>query len=224
MVKVKAEIDRTYTARPVCIYCISDFVDGKFACHLGRGVELSLLSWWGSGIKLPDDIFGTYNPQYRLRVDDTWLLFIHDSVRGIESTVSFRWAGYCWRIQFQPRKLFKFGRIKRISSLFGEFANSITVAESLHCITTSSRPSVSFRQAYLQKAHATGGWRGPGIAARTEAQDQRAIHCLNLVVTVFAYHSVVRFFDNLSLWSCISGIRALTTLLYLDEYNWQIVL
>ena len=35
--------------------------------------------------------------------------------------------------------------------------------------------------------------------ARTEAQDQRAIHCLNLVVTVFAYHSVVRFWDNLSL-------------------------
>ena len=45
MVKVKAEIDRTYTARPVGIYCISDFMDGKFACHLRRGVELSLLSW-----------------------------------------------------------------------------------------------------------------------------------------------------------------------------------
>jgi hypothetical protein len=39
----------------------------------------------------------------------------------------------------------------------------------------------------------------PGIVARAEAQDQRAIHCLNLVVTVFAYHSVVRFLDNLSL-------------------------
>jgi len=40
MVKVKAEIGRTYTARPVGIYCISDFVDCKFACHLRRGVEL----------------------------------------------------------------------------------------------------------------------------------------------------------------------------------------
>jgi hypothetical protein len=39
----------------------------------------------------------------------------------------------------------------------------------------------------------------PKAHARTEAQDQRAIHCLNLVVTVFAYHSVVRFLDNLSL-------------------------
>ena len=29
--------------------------------------------------------------------------------------VSFRRAGYCWRIQSQPRKLFKFDRIKRIS-------------------------------------------------------------------------------------------------------------
>jgi hypothetical protein len=44
--------------------------------------------------------------------------------------VSFRRAGYCWRIQSQPRKFFKFGRIKRISSLSGEFANSIRLAES----------------------------------------------------------------------------------------------
>src|SRR5262245_18328868 len=27
-------------------------------------------------------------------------------------------GGYCWRIQSQPLKLFKFDRIKRISSLF----------------------------------------------------------------------------------------------------------
>jgi len=47
-----------------------------------------------------------------------------------------RQAGYCWRIQSQPRKFFKFCRIKRISSLFGEFANSITVAESLPFIET----------------------------------------------------------------------------------------
>ena len=33
----------------------------------------------------------------------------------------------------------------------------------------------------------------------SDTLDQRAIHCLNLVVTVFAYHSVVRFWDNLSL-------------------------
>ncbi len=39
--------------------------------------------------------------------------------------VSLRRAGYCWRIQSQPRKLFKFGRMKRISSLFGGLANSI---------------------------------------------------------------------------------------------------
>ena len=44
--------------------------------------------------------------------------------------VSFLESGYCWRIQSQPHKLFKFGRIKRISSLFGEFANSIPLAES----------------------------------------------------------------------------------------------
>jgi hypothetical protein len=46
----------------------------------------------------------------------------------VNSSVSLRRVGYCWRIQFQPRKLFKFGRIKRISSLFGEFANSIASA------------------------------------------------------------------------------------------------
>jgi hypothetical protein len=34
-------------------------------------------------------------------------------------------SGYCWRIQSQPRKLFKFDSIKRISSLFGGFANNI---------------------------------------------------------------------------------------------------
>jgi hypothetical protein len=38
--------------------------------------------------------------------------------------------GYCWRIQSQPRKHFKFDRIKRISSLFGWFANCIRVAAS----------------------------------------------------------------------------------------------
>src|SRR5215510_4800932 len=41
------------------------------------------------------------------------------------TSVSLRRTGYCWRIQSQPRKPFKFGRIIRISSLFGEFANSI---------------------------------------------------------------------------------------------------
>src|SRR5215468_8765816 len=45
------------------------------------------------------------------------------------STVCHWEAGYCWRFQSQPHKLFKFGRIKRISSLFCEFANSIPVPE-----------------------------------------------------------------------------------------------
>jgi hypothetical protein len=44
--------------------------------------------------------------------------------------VSFRRSGYCLRIQSPPRTFYKFGRIKRISSLFGEFANSIQPAES----------------------------------------------------------------------------------------------
>jgi len=39
--------------------------------------------------------------------------------------VSLRQVRYCWRIQSQPRKPFIFSRVKRISSLFGEFANSI---------------------------------------------------------------------------------------------------
>jgi len=38
-------------------------------------------------------------------------------------------ARYRWRIQPQPRKLFIFNRVKRIISLFGEFANSIRRAE-----------------------------------------------------------------------------------------------
>jgi hypothetical protein len=44
--------------------------------------------------------------------------------------VSFWRAEYCWRIQSPSRKFFNFGRIKRISSLFGEFANSIQPAEA----------------------------------------------------------------------------------------------
>jgi hypothetical protein len=39
--------------------------------------------------------------------------------------VSFWCVGYCWRIQSQPRKLCIFSRVRRISSLFGGFANSI---------------------------------------------------------------------------------------------------
>ena len=50
------------------------------------------------------------------------------------SLVSLRQRGCCWRIQSQPRKLFKFDRIKRISSLFGGFANSTNVAASTRLI------------------------------------------------------------------------------------------
>src|SRR5215470_3218673 len=52
------------------------------------------------------------------------LVLRHESSHDCE----LRWAGYCLRVQSQPRKLIKFGRIKRISSLFGEFANSINSA------------------------------------------------------------------------------------------------
>jgi hypothetical protein len=38
---------------------------------------------------------------------------------------------FCRRDTFQPRKLFIFGRVKRIGSLFGGFANGIQLAESL---------------------------------------------------------------------------------------------
>ena len=44
--------------------------------------------------------------------------------------IKIKTARYCWQIQSQPRRLFKFDRIKRISSLFGGFANSIPLAES----------------------------------------------------------------------------------------------
>jgi hypothetical protein len=37
---------------------------------------------------------------------------------------------FCRRDMFQPRKLFIFGRVKRIGSLFGGFVNGIQLAES----------------------------------------------------------------------------------------------
>ena len=46
--------------------------------------------------------------------------------------IKIRTVRYCWRHQFQLRKLFKFSWAKCISSLFGEFANSIRFAESSH--------------------------------------------------------------------------------------------
>src|SRR5215470_6786085 len=39
--------------------------------------------------------------------------------------------GYCWRIKSQPRKPSIFSRVKRISSLFGGFANNINAAEQI---------------------------------------------------------------------------------------------
>src|SRR5262249_15380517 len=42
---------------------------------------------------------------------------------------------YCWRLQFQPCKLFKFGWAKCISSLFGELANSIRFALSRSAVS-----------------------------------------------------------------------------------------
>jgi hypothetical protein len=49
--------------------------------------------------------------------------------------VRLRQAGCCWRIQSQPRKLFKFGRIKHISSMFGGFANSIRLTKDSQSIS-----------------------------------------------------------------------------------------
>jgi hypothetical protein len=50
--------------------------------------------------------------------------------------VNSRHTRYCWRTRFQSRKFFIFTRVMPISSSFGGFANSITLADGIR----SGRP------------------------------------------------------------------------------------